>query len=216
MITMRYTLLLVLLATFSQCATNTSVDETPIDRQKVVKRHNVQLTSADTMASLTVGNGRFAFTADVTGLQTFPEAYKNGIPLGTQAEWGWHSFPNVMGLKREESLQEYDFNGRKITYLVQRKSPERSKAASNYFRENPHRLQLGNLGFVLLKKDGTEAGLKDITNIQQELELWNGTIHSVFMVENEKVEVWTNAHGEHDAIGVKVVSPLLDQGRLQV
>ncbi|MCM5529824.1 hypothetical protein [Parasegetibacter sp. NRK P23] len=213
---MRYTLLFVLLATFSQCLPTASVNDQPIDRQKVVERHNIQLTSADTLASLTVGNGKFAFTTDVTGLQTFPEAYKNGIPLGTQSEWGWHSFPNVMGLKREESLQEYDLNGRKITYLVQRKSPERSKAASNYFRENPHRLQLGNLGFVLLKKDGTEATLKDITNIQQELELWNGTIHSVFRVENEQVEVWTNAHGEHDAIGVKVVSPLLEQGRMRV
>jgi len=46
-----------------------------IDRQAVVRRHNVILTSVDTLASLTVGNGAFAFTVDATGLQSFPEYY---------------------------------------------------------------------------------------------------------------------------------------------
>ena len=42
-----------------------------IDRKALVTRHNVQITSIDTLASLTVGNGSFAFTVDATGLQTF-------------------------------------------------------------------------------------------------------------------------------------------------
>jgi hypothetical protein len=42
-----------------------------IDRQSVVRRHNVQLTSPDPAAVLTVGNGDFAYTADITGMQTF-------------------------------------------------------------------------------------------------------------------------------------------------
>jgi len=59
-----------------------------INRQEVVERHRVIVSELDTLASLTVGNGKFAFTVDATGLQSFPEYYTNGIPLGTQSEWG--------------------------------------------------------------------------------------------------------------------------------
>ena len=45
-----------------------------IDREAVVSRHNPHLQSVDTMSAFTVGNGHFAFTVDVTGLQTFPKA----------------------------------------------------------------------------------------------------------------------------------------------
>jgi len=45
---------------------------------------------------------------------------------------------------------------------VQVNAPERNKKASDWFRQNPHRLQLGNLGFILLKKDGSEAHIQDI------------------------------------------------------
>ena len=61
---------------------------TPIDRQAVVARHDPQLRAIDPQAPLTVGNGRFAFTADVTGLQTLPDLYQApGIALETQARW---------------------------------------------------------------------------------------------------------------------------------
>ena len=59
-----------------------------IDRKAVVTRHNPHITSIDSLASLTVGNGGFAFTVDATGLQTFPEKYSNGVPLGTMSDWG--------------------------------------------------------------------------------------------------------------------------------
>src|SRR5882757_1382413 len=68
-----------------------------INRQALVERHTVINKTADTLASLSVGNGAFAFTVDITGLQSFPDVYKAGVPLGTQSEWGWHSFPNDSG-----------------------------------------------------------------------------------------------------------------------
>src|SRR5690349_19986656 len=77
----------------------------PIDRKALVQRHNVIITKADTFAALTVGNGRFAFTVDVTALQTFPKESSKGIPLGTQSEWGWHSFIDTVGDRREEVLK---------------------------------------------------------------------------------------------------------------
>ena len=132
----------------------------PINRKAVLERHTVLQNGYDSLASLTVGNGAFAFTADLTGLQSFPEAYSGGVPLGTQSEWGWHSFENKAGFNFNETLKEYQFNGRTSTYSVQLKEPERAKQAVEWFRQNPHRLQLGNIGFELIKLDGKVAKLE--------------------------------------------------------
>lgn len=59
-----------------------------INRFELVNRHNVVLNHIDTLGSLSVGNGDFAYTADITGMQTFPEAYERGVSLGTQSNWG--------------------------------------------------------------------------------------------------------------------------------
>ena len=61
-----------------------------INRRDVVSRNNPVVKKLDRLSSLTVGNGGFAFTVDATGLQTFPEYYESGVPLGTMSDWGWH------------------------------------------------------------------------------------------------------------------------------
>lgn len=187
-----------------------------IDRKALVQRHNVVVEQADSLSSLSVGNGRFAFTVDFTGLQSFPAAYQNGIPLGTQSEWGWHSFPNTAGYQRWEYLKTYHLNGKDRPYAVQSFANERNKSASDWFRQNPHRLQLGNLGFVFLKKNGTPAALKDLQNIRQALNLWTGEIRSRFTFENIPVEVSTFCHQQQGVISVSVRSTLIREGRLLV
>ena len=62
-----------------------------MNRFEIVSRHNPKVTQFDKYSPLTVGNGEFAFTADATGLQTFPELYEAGTPLCTQSQWGWHT-----------------------------------------------------------------------------------------------------------------------------
>jgi hypothetical protein len=187
-----------------------------IDRKALVGRHNVINKSVDSLSSLSLGNGRFAFTVDATGLQTFPENYDNGIPLGTQSEWGWHSFIDTAGYKFEESLKTYTLNGRKVSYSVQWNQPKRNKDAANWFRQNVHRLQLGNLGFLLLHKDGSEANINEISEINQKLDLWTGTINSYFVFDGEAVSVQTYVHQAMDLIAVKVKSKLLSEGRLKI
>lgn len=195
---------------------SSSYSQVKIDRQALVKRHNVVITRADALSSLSVGNGRFAFTVDVTGLQTFPLEYEKGVPLGTESEWGWHSFIDTAGYKREEALKTYHLNGREITYSVEVNTPERNKAAANWFRQNPHRLQLGNLGFEILKKDNSVAVIRDIKNISQQLNLWTGEIKSHFTIEDVAVDVSTLCHQEKDIISVSVRSPLIKEGRLKI
>ena len=165
-----------------------------IDRQAVVQRHNIHINKIDSLSSLSVGNGNFAFTVDATGMQSFPDAYANGVPLGTQSVWGWHSFPNTENLKIEEAQKVYELEGRKISYTVQPKEPERAKKAVEYFRVNPHRLQLGNIGLEIKKKDGSLATADDIKNINQQLDLWTGIIASSFSVEGVPVKVSTVCH----------------------
>lgn len=186
-----------------------------INRKALVQRHNVIVTKADSLSSLTVGNGRFAFTVDATGLQTFPKEYSKGVPLGTQSEWGWNSFNDTAGYKREEAYKNFHVNGRDVPYTVQWNSPERNKNAANWFRQNPHRLQLANIGFELVKKDGTAAKLEDIKDIKQELDLWTGEIKSRFVFDGEPVTVSTVCDNR-DIISFHVQSPLLADCRLMI
>ena len=190
--------------------------QTRIDRTALVERHTVINNKFDSLSSLTVGNGSFAFTVDVTGLQSFPDAYAKGVPLGTQSEWGWHSFTDTAGYRFEETLKDYHFNGKDVSYAVQLKEPERKKNAVNWFRQNPHRLHIGNVGFEILKKNGSAASVSDIKNIVQSLNMYTGEIHSTFTVEDIPVEVFTYCHQHSDAIAVKVISSLLPEKRLQI
>ena len=187
-----------------------------IDRKLVVQRHNILLSKIDSLSSLSVGNGNFAFTVDATGMQSFPDAYANGVPLGTQSVWGWHSFPNTEKLKIEEAQKTFELEGRKISYTVQLKEPERSRKAVEYFRVNPHRLQLGNIGMEIKKKNGSFATVNDIKNIRQTLDLWTGIISSSFTVEEVPVKVITICHQQRDAVSFKIESALLKENRIQI
>jgi len=187
-----------------------------IDREALVGRHNVKIGGFDTLGSLTVGNGKFAFTVDATGLQTFPERYENGICLGTQSEWGWHSFPDTVGYDIIETLKDYDYHGRMISYDSRVNEPQRSADAANYFRQNPHRLHLGIIGLDLKTVEGNPVSPKDISEIHQELNLWEGVIRSSFTVNGEKVEVTTCCSQEKDMISAEISSALIAKGLLSV
>jgi len=168
------------------------------------------------LGSLSVGNGEFAFTVDVTGLQSFPEYYENGISLGTQSQWGWHSLPNEGGYVLQDVLEEYEScNGLKIPVAVQHEKGRKAEAA-NWLRVNPHRLHLGLIGLILLKENGEEAGIDDIQNIRQELDLWTGGITSRYELEGIPVQVELYGHQEQDMIAFRLESPLIEAGRLKV
>lgn len=167
---MKHTIYALTMFALAAC---TSPKEKAIDRHALVTRNNPEVTAMDSLSSLSVGNGEFAYTVDATGLQTFPEVYKNGVPLGTQSQWGWHSFGNPENYKPEEALVEYDFgHGHKELYATQPKEPGRAKEASDWYRVNPHRLHLGIIGLEL----GNEVRPSDVQNIQQSLDMWNGII----------------------------------------
>lgn len=187
-----------------------------IDREALVTRHTVIVKKIDSLSSLSVGNGRFAFTVDGTGLQSFPDRYAKGVPLGTQSQWGWGSYKNEGKFNITEAYKYYDQYGRKVPYTVQLNTPLRAKAATNYFRQNVHRLQLGNIGFDLVKKNGQLAKADDIKNINQSLNPWTGEIKSSFTLEGILVKVTTVGHQDLDLVSASVSSPLIAAGRLKI
>ena len=196
---------------------DTETSHNTIDRQAVVTRNNPKVKEADPLSSLSVGNGRFAATVDITGLQSYPEYYENGVPLTTMSDSGWHSFPNTEGLKHEETLRSMNLHNRESLYAVEYKEDgTRSKKATEYFRVNPHRLNLGTIGLELLDSNGEVIPIDSLTQINQELALWDGKIDSEFRADGVPVEVITAVSDNKDALFSRIKSPLLSEGRAYV
>lgn len=186
----------------------------PIDRKSLVSRHNVRLNRVDVMAPLQVGNGEFAFTADVTGMQTFHEHYLAGLPLFTMAQWADHSFPNTGGYAIDQCTKLYPFHGRMVPYASQAGLSRGSAAtdASKYLRANPHRISLSRIG--LRFRNGLK--LADISEIDQTLDLWTGRIISKFKLAGAAVQIITAAHPSLDGVAFTLESKLIDSGDLGI
>lgn len=197
-------------------------EDAPIDRQALLERNSPVVSSFDSLSTLTVGNGGFAFSVDATGLQTFPEIYAAGVPLGTMSDWGWHSFANTEGYTFAETLIPADFGrGRKELYASQTSRAEeekiratgtqreiaafeRRKGAIAYMRQNPHRLHLGTVGLYL--PDNGEAVLARFDSIRQRLDLMSGIISSNYKLDGEHVEVRTSCDPQSDRVAFSIRS----------
>ncbi len=209
----RFTISLLALALLISCKEK---QPEAIDRHALVSRHNVEIASIDSLNSLTVGNGDFAFTVDITGLQTFPLYHETGIPLGTMSNWCWHSYPNVHNYNHNQVLKYFTVNGREVPYyhdFGREKTTERA-LASSYLRANPHRMNMALVGLKMLDKEGNRVDLEDILNPHQVLDLWKGEINSSFEIDGVPVTVNTVCHPEDDIIAFRVHSELIASGRL--
>ncbi|MDR1301997.1 MAG: hypothetical protein LBK43_05960, partial [Treponema sp.] len=184
-----------------------------IDRYGLVTRHNPVYTNLKKDAPLSVGNGTFCFTADFTGLQTFFDAYAapdDGFPLCTMAEWGWHSYPDGAPDASGLRLTHFDTYGREVGYAVDATGQEELFRA---LRQNPHKFHLGKIGFALadepLTLDTCKAG-------KQTLNLWEGFLHSEWMLGDIPVVTETLVHPFEDTLYMRVTSSLVSAGKLHV
>ncbi|MCL2400551.1 MAG: glycoside hydrolase family 65, partial [Defluviitaleaceae bacterium] len=170
-----------------------------IDRKQLVQHHDPKLFEIDTSSPLSVGNGGFAFTVDVTGMQTFYDHYaQDNVPLCTMSEWGWHTTPaSGKGYYTSDDLiqTEYDYDGRKVYYPVEK--VEGNAHVYDWLRHNPHKF---NLARIYLCIDGQEIKLSDISGISQVLNLFEGSIISCFCIKGQKITVTTVCDSETDAL----------------
>ncbi|MCL1965081.1 MAG: glycoside hydrolase family 65 [Firmicutes bacterium] len=184
-----------------------------MDRQALVRRHNPVLRNIDPASPLTVGNGEFAFTADITGLQTLYAAYET-FPLCTMSQWGWHTRPGPGGrlyTLGDVEMTRYAYEGRTFAYATQCRRG--NEEIYRWLRHNPHRL---NLARIALSWDGGEIRQQDISNVRQELDLFTGALHSEFTLFGTRVRVCTVCARSADVLGFAVHSAALAEGRLTV
>lgn len=197
-----------------------------IDRKALVQRHNVRQERLDPRSPVSVGNGEFAFTLDLTGLQTFPVAYPVGarddLPpgtlLGTQSQWGWHSVPPARPYDLVGSIVLYDSPRGPVPYvdmvggIVNDRETDTS-LAETWLRANQHRLDLGRIGFRWLE-NGTARSIREteITDTEQTLDLWSGVVTSRFTLAGHPVKVTTACHPDSDELGFRVESTALGTG----
>jgi len=171
-------------------------------------------SNVDIHAPLSVGNGEFAYTADITGMQTFAEEYAKGQPLCTQSQWGWHSNPRPSWLSYEAfRMKEYDTPRGRQGFPT---SYQGQEDLYTYLRQNPHRLHLGQIGMELIKTSKEKATIGDINDINQTLDLYNGILYSSFRLETSSVRVKTACHPRRDQVAFSLESSLLAEGRLSI
>lgn len=209
----RATLVGALLAT-----TSGMISARPIDRQALVTRHMIHLDRIDPWAPVMLGNGSLGFTADVTGLQTYPDAYAAPVPLLTMAQWAWHRAPNPAGYTAADGMAMVDVPGRgkqPYAYIADFAEITRRPALA-YLRENPHRFALGRLSLRLTTRDGHQAPVTALTAIDQRMDLWSGTLTSRFRFDGAPVAVETRVDPVRDLVAVRIVSPLVARGRIAV
>ncbi len=185
----------------------------PIDREALVTRHSPVIRRVDPGAPLTVGNGGFAFTADVTGLQTFGEFYyQNGIPLETLARWCWATDANPHGYTLADVDENYRLDdGRTQVFPTRVGTP-----AAEWLRRNPRQQPLGRLGLEWVKDDGAAIVPADVEEPEQTLDLWRGVITSRYRLGGVPVVVTTACDPEADTVAVRVESDLVAAGRLRL
>ncbi len=203
-----------------------AVPAATIKREELVRRHNVRQLAFDPRSPVSVGNGEFAFTMDLTGLQSLPDAYPvgsrdelpSGTLLGTQAQWGWHSTLPAQQYDLADSTVLYKSPRGPVPYvdmvgdIINDRETDTS-LGETWLRANPHRLDLGRIGFRLVEA-GTARALTeaDITDTAQTLDLWTGVVTSRFTLAGHPVTVTTACHPHRDELGLRVESPALREG----
>jgi hypothetical protein len=120
-------------------------------------------------------------------------------PLATQAQWGWHTYPNPKGFVPRDAQQPYEAHGRLVEYASRDRTP-----AGVWLRENPHKLNLARIGLVLRRSDGSPAALDDLQQTEQILDLWTGRLTSRFVLDGVPVRIETWIHPEHDLLAVLI------------
>ncbi|MFK0402013.1 hypothetical protein ACIQTT_06755 [Microbacterium sp. NPDC090225] len=205
-----------------------------IDRAAVVARHRIRLTSPDPQHVLTVGNGDFGFTSDITGLQTFANFHDPERAMGvgavavntaTMSNWGWHEMPNPEGYTLDDATTTYETERGPVRYADKHDMmsamsgtiPKEFQAGA-WLNANPQRVDLGRIGFELRSSASASPATDPsvLSDTEQTLDLWTGVVDSSFRFSGEEVRVRTLAAPDESTLAFRVVSPLLRDGRARV
>jgi hypothetical protein len=182
--------------------TGLHASESAIDRHALVTRHNI--TWNEVAGHLPLGNGEFCFGADGTGLQTFAG--------NSMSHWGWHSFPLPEGWTPDRVPPTGTFQKGRNTGGD--KFPAGTEAIRTWMFDNPHIMNLGRLR--LMHSGGRVVMPGEITGLQRTLDLWTGVQTSRYQIKGQDVIVETCVHPNLDLVAMRIESPLVASGDLEV
>ena len=178
-----------------------------INRKQIVQQFNPHRTASSNSTPLQVGNGDFAFGADVSGLQTF-------LPYNILSTWCWHnsSLPTAPNQTEPSDFTGLDWwtHGRLVNYDQPNPAEE---DISNWMIGNPQRVNLGRVGLWFGGQNVTEL---DVEDKEQSLDLYSGIITSSLKWEDQAVEVKTWGDPSSTTIAVELKSKLLEDGKVGV
>lgn len=162
-----------------QGTVTTNTDNKLINRLDIIASFNPHLTDINPQSPLSVGNGRFCYTADITGMQTLYEEYSAETPLCTMAEWGWHTkkADNEKGFYTLDDVRMTPYNYCKRTVTYPRVKYEGNEAAYDWVRQNPHKFNLAKIG-LYFHNEPIQAD--SIYCINQTLDITTGILKSIF------------------------------------
>ncbi|HZJ88484.1 MAG TPA: hypothetical protein VFC80_04955, partial [Sphaerochaeta sp.] len=175
----------------------------PIDRKAILNTYSPKVERWDPASFVSVGNGEFATTVDYTGMQTILPSHPAATPLATMASWGFHSYPDSM-VGRYDLLQRKTYQGSKgpVGYMSDAAGQE---ALFETLRINPHRFNLARFS-LFTPALGTTSLIEQISEAQQRLDLFSGTITSTYRLLEDPVTVITAVHPELDQLSVSLAS----------
>ncbi|MCK9873477.1 hypothetical protein MRI28_28290 [Nocardiopsis dassonvillei] len=207
---------------------------TTIDRQELVRRHTLELTRPDPAEVMTVGNGDFGYTADITGMQTFTDFHDQtaavaerrlAVNTATLSTWGWHSTPNPDGFTLNDAMSVHRTSRGPVEYadkfdlmsMMGGDVPEEYRAGA-WLNANPHRLDLGRVGLSLRRSSQAESESDPaaLSDTRQRLDLWTGTLTSSFTYADRWVHVTTVADPHASRVAFRITSRALEEGTLGV
>ncbi len=170
-----------------------------IDRKRVVRRHNPRYREMNTQAPLSVGNGEFACSVDITGLQSLYTQYDE-VPLCIQSQWAWHSWSRTEALSPDRSdlapVMVETPQGRKPYYI----SNAGQEEEYDWLRKNPHRPNLAKLSL----RYGKDSESLSPEEVDQELDLYSGIIRSRFSDRGNAFSVRTACHPYRDILCTEI------------
>src|ERR1017187_8619390 len=196
------TALLAPLVALHAAAAPIPAGQSAIDRHALVTRHSI--TWNEVAGRLPLGNGEFCFGADGTGLQTFTG--------NSMSHWGWHSFPLPEGWTLDRVPSTGTFQKGRNTGGDN--FPPGTDAIRDWMFDNPHIMNLGRLR--LMRTGGRALVPGDITGLKRTLDLWTGVQTSHYQIAGQEVNVETFVHPRLDLVAVRIESPLVASGELEV
>jgi hypothetical protein len=154
--------------------------------------------------TIPLGNGEFCFNADGTGLQTFGG--------NTMSHWGWHSFPLPAGVTADQIPATGTFETGRVE--GQDNPPAGTDAIETWMQQNPHIMEPGPAAIMRRHRNGADHGRNFGPGADAEFMV--GVQTSSYQVSGQTVTVTTCVHPALDAVVVRIQSPLVASGALQV